>query len=254
MDRKLTILIADDEPLAREKLREMLGQHDDLQVVGECGDGVQAVRLIDELRPDLVFLDIEMPELTGTEVVRAVGVDRMPITVFVTAFEAFAIEAFELHAVDYLLKPYDDDRLRQTLDRIRAKDASRGAHRGQDAIEGLLKKLPLRLGIRKRFLVRKGTEYLLIPVSDVTWIDSADNYARLHVKGREYVIRETLSSIESQLDPEHFIRIRASAIINIERIATIKSWSSMEFQFILEDGTKVLSSRRYRDRIRDLIP
>ena len=251
----LRVLIADDEPLARAKLRDMLRDEPDFEVAGECRDGVEVVRAVGELQPDLVLLDIQMPQLTGIDAVRAIGVDRMPRTVFVTAYGDFAVEAFELHALDYLLKPFDQERFGRTLGRVRAAVAAAGERPRYEAeLSSFLREMGARSPHVKRFLVKRGGEYLFVRTGEIDWIQSADNYVALHCGDRRYMIRETLSGVEARLDPEQFLRVRASAIVNLERVAAIRPWSGTEFEFVLHGGAKVLSSRRFRDRIRTIIP
>ena len=249
----LRVLVADDEPLARAKLKHLLGSEPDVAVVGECRDGLAVMKAIEETRPDLVFLDIQMPRMTGLEVVRAIGVDDMPRTIFVTAYGDFALDAFELHAVDYLLKPFDEERFRRALDRARAALSAGRRMQFEAELRALL------AGVQQpeyaqRFLVKRSTEYRFVRTRDIDWIESSDNYVTLHTAEGGYLLRETLGKMEERLDPHQFVRIRASAIVNLERVTAIRPWSSTEFQFVLHDGTTVQSSRRYRDRIRTLIP
>lgn len=250
---RLKVLIADDEPLARAKLADMLRGEAELEVVGQCRNGLEVVKAVDELSPDLVLLDIQMPELSGLDVVRAIGVDRMPPTIFVTAFGEFALEAFELHALDYLMKPFDQERLQRALARARKAVGGDARPRYEAQLRGLLRSIGQQ-AYTQRFLVKRGAEYTFVAAAEVDWMQSADNYVILHAAKRQLMIRETLAGLEEQLDPRTFLRIRASAIVNLERVAVIRPWSSTEFEFVLRDGTTVRSSRRYRDHIRTLIP
>jgi two-component system, LytTR family, response regulator len=253
-ERKIKVIVVDDEPLARAKLKDMLKRHTDFQLIGECKNGLEAVEAISSQEPDLVFLDIEMPHLSGVEVVRTIGIDRMPLTVFVTAFGDFAVEAFEVQALDYLLKPFDDERFNRALLRVRESLAgvSRSDYEGE--LREFLTRMNQRTPYTQRFLVKRLSEYLFIRASEIDWVQSADNYVTLHVGKQKYMLRETLSSIEERLDPQQFLRIRASAIVNLERVAAIRPWSSTEFQFVLQDGTTIVSSRRYRNHLREVIP
>lgn len=252
--RRLKVLIADDEPLARAKLGDMLQAEPDLETVGECRTGLEVVRAVDELSPDLVLLDIQMPQLSGIDAVRAIGTDRMPLTIFVTAFGDFAVEAFELQALDYLLKPFDDERLKRALARARTALGTDTRVEYEAQLRALLRSIGSQAAYAQRFLVKRGTEYTFVAAAEVDWMQSADNYVILHTGKRTAMIRETLAALEERLDPQTFLRIRASAIVNLERVAAIRPWSSTEFQFVLRDGTTVQSSRRYRDRIRAVIP
>ena len=232
----------------------MLACEPDVDIAGECRNGLEVVKMVNELPVDLVLLDIQMPELSGLDAVRAIGVERMPLTVFVTAFGDFAVEAFEIHALDYLLKPYDQERLRQSMARARAALGGQGRPHFEAELRSFLRRMSATTPYVQRFLVKRPNDYLFVRTSEIDWIQSADNYVTLHSGGRKFMIRDTLSGVEERLDPEKFLRVRASAIINLERVVSIRPWSSTEFQFVLEDGTAVLSSRRFRDRIRTVIP
>lgn len=253
-EKRIRVLIADDEPLARAKLTDLLADEPDVEVVAECRDGLETIQSIQQHRPDLVLLDVQMPRVTGMEVIRAVGVDQMPLTILVTAYGDFAVEAFELQAVDYLLKPFDQPRLRHALARARDSLSRTGRGAYEEKLRGLLERVGPAPERPTRFVVRRGPDYLLVRPTEIDWVESADNYVRLHAGTRDYMLRETMSGVERLLDPEHFIRIRASAIVNLDRVASIRPWSGTEFQFVLQDGTALLSSRRYRERIRSVIP
>jgi two-component system LytT family response regulator len=252
--RRIRVLVADDEPLARGKLKDLLQLEPGFELAAECRDGLEVVQAVAGGGVDLVLLDIEMPQLSGLEVVRAIGVEQMPLTIFVTAYGDFAVEAFEVRALDYLLKPFDHERFRHAL--ARAREAlSRNARPEYEAgLSALLRQASRRPPYVQRFLVKRSAEYVFVRTADVEWIQSADNYVTLHSAGRQYLVRETLSNVEESLDPEQFVRVRASALVNLERVVSIRRWSGAEFQFVLSDGTEVISSRRYRDRLRSLIP
>jgi two-component system LytT family response regulator len=252
-DRGLRVLVADDEPLARAKLKHLLGGEPDVEIVSECRDGLEVMKALAETHPDLVFLDIQMPQMTGLEVVRAIGVDNMPRTIFVTAFGDFAVEAFELHAMDYLMKPFDEERFRRALARARKALLEGRRLQYETELRAFLNGVQ-QPEYAKRFLVKRSTEYLFVRTGDIDWIESSDNYVTLHTANGAHLLKETLANLQERLDPHQFVRIRASAIVNLERVASIRPWSSTEFQFVLHDGTTVLSSRRYRDRIRTIIP
>ena len=202
----------------------------------------------------MVLLDIQMPQLSGLEAVRTIGIERMPLTVFVTAFGEFAIEAFELHALDYLLKPFDQERLRQALARARDRLASVSRAQYEGDLRSFLRRMREHVPPVQRFLVKRASDYLFVRTSEIDWIQSADNYVVLHAGERKYMIRDTMSGVEGRLDPQQFVRVRASAIVNLERVSSIRPWSGTEFQFVLQNGTTVLSSRRFRERIRSIIP
>lgn len=248
-------LIVDDEPLGRERIRSQLAMADDVEVVGECADGEEAVREIARLEPDLVFLDVQMPEVDGFGVLRRVGVEAMPAVIFVTAYDQFALQAFEAAALDYLLKPFDEDRFERALDRARrtigrADAPSPGV---DERLTALLRRLSPDEGWPERFMVRVGQQFQFVKPEEIEWIDTADNYLRLHVGKRVYMIREAIGTMEGKLNPRRFMRIHRSVIVNVDRIQSIEVWNQTEFLVTLRDGTRLNSSRSYRDRIRQFL-
>lgn len=239
-------LLVDDEPLARQRLRDLLADEADLEVVGECADGVSAVEAIESLSPDLVFLDVQMPELDGFGVIEAIGVDRMPATLFVTAHDHHALKAFEVHALDYLLKPFDRPRFRASLARARtwiqgAADAGR--------LAGLLESVQAARPPQDRLLVRAGDRHLLLRTDEIQWIEAEDNYVRLHVEGTSHLVRGTMGSILQKLDPERFKRVHRSSIVNLDFVKELRSWFHGDYQVLLADGTRLTMPRAYRDQI-----
>ena len=227
----LRVAIVDDEPLARERIRELLRAHGDIEVVAECADGRAAVAELPARAPDIVFLDIQIPEVDGFGVVEALGTGRLPEIVFVTAFDEYAVRAFEAEALDYLLKPVTAERFEAALARARA-----------------------RLGrYATRFVARDGARLVFVRAQDVDWIDAAGNYARLHAGGRTHLLRETLKSLESRLDPDEFVRVHRSAIVRVERIASLEPWFHGEYVVIMADGTRLTASRSYSARLRSLL-
>ncbi|MEW5927245.1 MAG: LytTR family DNA-binding domain-containing protein [Gemmatimonadota bacterium] len=247
---KIRVLIVDDEPLARERLRGLLAAERDVEVAGECADGDEAVAAIRECAPDLVFLDVQMPGTGGFEVIRAVGPERMPFVVFATAYDAFALRAFEVNALDYLLKPFDEERVRGALERARRSIASGGPVLDPGVL-ALLRGLRAPDAFAERLTVRTGTRYAVVSVAELDWIQAEDNYVRLHVGGASHLMRETMAAIERTLDPRRFVRVHRSTIVNVDRVRSIESWGLGEFLLVLRDGTKLQSSRGYRDRVRD---
>ena len=248
-------LIVDDEPLPRERVRTLLAAHREIEMIGECCDGQDAVSRILAERPDLVFLDIQMPELDGFEVIKAISDEYLPAIVFVTAFDEYAIRAFEVNAIDYLLKPINAARFEQAVQR--AIDRLNQAHPQESTPDRKL--LDLIAGIRAtqphltRFVVRSGSKLSFVRAPDVEWIDVADNYVRLHVAGREHLVRDTLKSIESQLDPDVFVRVHRSIIINLDRIESVEPSFHGEYIVTMKDGAKLTTSRSYSERLRALL-
>lgn len=246
----LRILIVDDEPLARERILHCLKGEPDVEVVGECGDGPSAVEAIENLHPDLVFLDIQMPGMDGLGVCEAVGAEAMPDLVFVTAYDQYALKAFEVRALDYLLKPFDRDRFREALDRARARCGTQeGAHLAEE-LRGLLEELR---GTRKenaypeRLMVKVEGRMVVISVSDLDWVESAGNYICLHIGRETHILRETLSGFETKLDSRKFARIHRSTIVNLDRVKEMSPFFHGDYQIVLRDGTQLTLSRNYRE-------
>lgn len=239
-------LLVDDEPLARQRIRQLLKNETDVEIAGEAGNGMEAVRLIEELQPDLVFLDVQMPELDGFGVVDAIGVDRMPATLFVTAYDQHAVKAFEVHALDYLLKPFDRERFQKALARVREW---RGRPvRDPQPFESLLAEIRKDHPTPDRFLVRTGERYVLVKATAIQWIEAEDNYVRLHVEGESHLMRQTMAGILERLDPKQFRRIHRSAIVNLDYVRELQSWTGGDMLVLMRDGTRLTLSRTYRDQ------
>lgn len=249
----LRTLIADDEPLARGTLRQLLADAPGVEVLWEASDGQQAADIIRANRPDLVFLDVQMPALDGFEVVDAVGPEAMPTTVFVTAYDQYAVRAFEVAAVDYLLKPFDDDRFFQAL--ARARDAAQRhtatptdlAHSLRQLVEA---QREAATEVLDRILVREGKTLSVLRTEAIDWVEADGDYAALHVGTRRHLLRETLTALERQLGPE-FVRVHRSALVNLRRIRDLRPTSSGDCTVHLLDGTPVRASRRYWPALAD---
>jgi two-component system, LytTR family, response regulator len=248
----LRVLVVDDERLARQRIRHLLGREAGFEVIGECTNGLEAVKAIEEQAPDLVFLDIQMPELDGFGVIEAIGADRMPPTLFITAYDQHALKAFEVHALDYLLKPFSPERFHQALERAQLWCANRKAGHGPD-LEALL------AGLRKerpwvdRLLVRQGERHILVRTSVLQWIEAEDNYVRLHVEGTSHLLRQTMSGLLSRLDPSQFRRIHRSAIVNLDCIKEFQPWTGGDQIILMRDGTRLTLSRTFRDQFGEWI-
>ena len=247
---ELRALIVDDEALARERLATLLAAHPDVRVVGECAGADEAVDAIAAEAPDLVFLDVQMPGGGGFGVVAEVGPERMPAVVFATAYDEFALRAFDANAVDYLLKPIGEERLGEALRRVRGRLSAPGPRLGPGVLAAL-EKLGAPAAYRDRFAVRAGERFHIVRAADVTWIEAADNYVRLHGPGGAHLLRATLREVEAMLDPRRFLRIHRSIIVNVDRVQSLSPWGLGEYLFELSDGKKLSSSRRYRAAVRD---
>ena len=237
----LRVLIVDDEPLARSGLRALLRKDAALEVVGECGDGQAAVESIESLKPDLVLLDVQMPEIDGFGVIRAIGPERMPPVIFVTAYEKFALEAFRVHALDYLVKPFTDGQLVEALDRAKKGKLQRVGH---DLAQ------PKYV---QRLMVRVAQRVQVVRVSEIDWIEAADYCAKLHSGATSHVVRVSLGALERLLDPELFVRVHRSAIINVDRLKEITYDDSGDGVVTLSDGTRVKLARSRRAAVDRLL-
>jgi two-component system LytT family response regulator len=250
---KMRTLVVDDEPLARERLRSLLQSEPDVEFLGECANGREAVEAIKNLKPDLLFLDVQMPVLDGLGVVEEIGAEQMPAVVFVTAYDRYALRAFEIHALDYLLKPFDRERFQQALRRARERVQQT---RSADVSERLVALLEDggRGGPKpaERLVIKTGGRVFFVKTEDVDWIEAAGNYARVHVGTEAHLLRETMNALEERLDAEKFLRIHRSTIVNIERIQELQPWFHGDYVVILHDGTQLTLSRGYRQKIQEL--
>jgi two-component system, LytTR family, response regulator len=254
----IRVLIVDDEPIARRGIAALLGEDPDVEVVGQASDGRAAVEAIRALEPDLVFLDVQMPELDGFDVVDAVGADAFGSLVFVTAYDEYALRAFEVSAVDYLLKPFDRERFRAALDRAKKALRSRTTGELQDRVDALLKLLettpaaPTERKPSQRIVVKDAGRVMFVRPGEIDWVDAAGNYVRLHCGKDLHLLRETMAGMEARLDAEKFIRISRSIIVNLDRVKEIQPLYNGTYLFLLQDGHKLESSRRYRNKLATL--
>jgi two-component system, LytTR family, response regulator len=242
-------LIVDDEPFAREGIRLHLERHPDVEVIGEAGDGERAAEAIRTLDPDVVFLDIEMPEMDGFEVIEAVGVESMPPVIFITAYDEFALRAFEAHALDYVLKPVEPERFARALDRARTLLRGSAGHALDRRLAGLMQEVRQRKKHLERVIVQRGERLHILRVEDVDWFEAAGNYVKLHVGSETFLVRATLTSFEERLDPERFLRVHRSIIVQKVRIVELEPLLQGDYVLILADGTRLTTGRSYRSRI-----
>lgn len=244
----LQVLIVDDEPHARSRIRELLARERDIDIVGEAGDGDEAVRQITEHSPDVVFLDVQMPARDGFAVLTALEVPP-PVVIFTTAYDAYALRAFEVHALDYLLKPIDRERFVQSLHRARLAVARLGGSVDKRLI-ALVEELRLGSRYLTRIAVRSGGKIRVVPTAEIDHVEASGNYVRLHTKGTTHLLRETMQRVEGQLDPAQFARIHRSTIVNLDRIAELEPDLHGDYTVKLTDGRKLPLSRSYRDRLK----
>lgn len=246
----ITALLVDDEALARKRMRSLLRDYDDFTVAAEAGEGAEALRAIEEVRPDVVFLDVQMPELNGFDVVRRLDPDHRPLIVFVTAFEQYALDAFRASAVQYLLKPVEREALKNAIDRVRRLVETKAA---DPAMPELMAQLQRPRNWLQRIAVKARGRTLLFRIDQIDWFESAGNYVRLHVGREGHLLRETMSGLEEKLDPQQFVRIHRTAIVNLERIRELQPTSHGEYTVMLADDTRLTLSRVYRERIEPLL-
>jgi two-component system LytT family response regulator len=251
---RIRTLIADDEPLARERLRALLARHGDIEIIRECANGADAIDAIIDLRPDLVLLDVEMPRVDGFAVLEALDADALPAVVFVSAHDQYAVRAFEAHALDYILKPFDESRVDRALTRVRGQLTRdpRGTRHIDPHLLSLLEELRDRRR-SDRLVVKTGGRVVFLRTEDIDWVEASGNYVRLHVGGEAHLLRESMKNMERRLDSSTFVRIHRSAIVNVDRIKELEPWFHGEYIVILRDGTRLTSSRVFSDRLSALI-
>jgi two-component system, LytTR family, response regulator len=247
------VLIVDDEPLARERLRMLLQDESGIDVVGEAGDAATAAESIATLSPDLVFLDVQMPGATGFDVISAVGADKMPMVIFVTAYDRYALRAFEVHALDYLLKPFDRDRFRHALGRARRQLDGRSSGDLERRLLAIVNDLKPSHGRVDRFVVKGDGRVFFVRADEIDWIEAAGNYVKLHVGNDTHLFRETMNAVEARLDADTFFRIHRSHIVNIERIRELQPWFNGEYVVFLKNGTRLTLSRGYREKLQERV-
>lgn len=248
---KTRTLVVDDEPLARERLKSLLRGAADVELIGEASDGREAVEKIRALKPDLVFLDIQMPELDGFNVLSELSEEERPAVVFVTAYDKFALKAFEVHAVDYLLKPFDRSRFDTALKRALGQLARKPPQQLNEQLSALLASLKPRTQTPERIAVKSEGRVVFVNLSDVDWVEAADNYVALHVGKESHLLRETMTALEARL-PKLFLRISRSTIVNTDRIKELQPLFHGDYAVILKDGTKLTLTRGYRDKLEEL--
>jgi two-component system LytT family response regulator len=267
----------DDEPLARQRLRSLLKNEPDFEIVSECANGREAVAAIRDLEPDLVFLDVQMPGMNGFGVLEAVGPDRMPPVIFVTAYDSYALRAFEVHALDYLLKPFDRDRFGKALKRVKEEMSARMNQQAGEKLAALLEQARtdepgslagklkeasskhLQEEVQKgrksldRLVIKSAGRVFFLRADEIDWIEAAGNYLRLHSGGETHLLRDTMNNLEARLNPAKFVRIHRSTIVNLERIKELNLMFHGDYLVVLQDGTELTLSRSYRPKLQELL-
>jgi two-component system LytT family response regulator len=265
--KRIRTLIVDDEPLARRTIRNLLAEDTDVEVVGECGGGAEAVESIQGRPPDLLFLDIQMPGMDGFDVLSQIELEHISAVIFVTAYDAYALKAFEVHALDYLLKPFTDERFREALARAKSHVELREARGLAESLRAFLRGRAgaedeaattsaasgRKGGYLTRFMIKVGGRVIFINPSDVDWIEADNYYVKLHVGGRAHLLRLSMKELEERLDPKLFWRTHRSAIINLDRVKELHQHPSGEYVVVLQDGTELKLSRARRERLQELL-
>jgi two-component system LytT family response regulator len=251
MTRKIRTVIVDDEPLARERIAMLLANEPDIEIVAQCRDGEEAIAAIRDHAPDLVFLDVQMPQMSGFDVIDAVGAGRMPLVIFVTAYDEHALRAFEVKALDYLLKPFDRERFADALERARKQIEREETGDLGRRLLALVKDLRPSQPKPDRLVVKSAGRLFYLRMDEIDWIEAAGNYVRLHVGPTSHLLRETMNAIEGRLDPEKFFRIHRSRIVNMERIQEMQPWLNGEYAVLLRTGTRLTLSRGYREKLQE---
>ena len=251
--RRIRALVVDDEPLAREMIREMLEDDSDVEIVAECANGREAIEAIKSNQPDVVFLDIQMPELGGFEVLESVERQAVPYVIFVTAYDQYAVRAFEVHAFDYLLKPFDRERFDAAWQRVKKQIKLHQTGERDRHILALLEELKSGPRHLERLVIKNGGRVFFLNVQDIYCIEAEGNYVRVYDNQKGYLLRETISSLEEQLDPKQFRRIHRSAIVKIDKIKEMQPWFHGEYRIIMENGKQLTLSRNYRSNFQGAV-
>jgi two-component system, LytTR family, response regulator len=250
---KIRALIVDDEPLARRRIRKLLSRDGDVEVIGDCANGYEAINAITEHNPDLLFLDVQMPEIDGFAVLERIDPHKLPFVIFVTAYDRYALKAFEVSAVDYLLKPFDRKRFEKALQRVKTRSlAERGSELNQQTI-ALLRELRARSRHLDRLLIKSAGRAFFLKTEEIDWIEAEGKYVRLHSGRESYLLREGIGSLETQLDPQKLVRIHRSTIVNIDRVKEFQPWFNHEYRVVLLDGTELMLSRSCRKKLAELL-
>jgi two-component system, LytTR family, response regulator len=253
---KIRTLIVDDEPLARERLYKLLAPEPDIEIIGQCADGAEALETANRDRPDLIFLDVQMPELDGFGVIAGLEGEPLPAVIFVTAYDRFALKAFEVHALDYLLKPFDRERFQKALERARNLVQQRQGGDLSRRLSSLITDLKAAQPEPKyldRIAIKTEGRVLFFRTDDIDWIEAADNYVSIHVGNEQHLHRETMSALESKLPPNRFLRISRSTIVNVERIKEMQPMFHGDYVVILKNGSRLNLSRNYREKLNLLL-
>jgi two-component system, LytTR family, response regulator len=246
--RRFKVLIVDDERLSRQRIRRLLAFEPECEIAGECDNGGDAVRTLARERPDILYLDVQMPELDGFEVVRALRETR-PLIIFTSAFDEYALRAFEVHAFDYLLKPFDRKRFRESLHRAKSHLTRERSESSDGRLAALIEHFANGRRTPDRIAVRNNGRVLFVKVGEIDWVEASDNYVCLHCGSETHVLRETMAQLESRLDPARFVRVHRSAIVNLDHIKELQPWFRGDYRVILRDGTELTLTKTHREKL-----
>lgn len=246
---KIRVLIVDDEPLSRERVKRFLADERDIEIIAECTDGFEAVEAIRELKPDLVFLDVQIPELDGFGVLEQIGTQNLPAIIFITAYDTHALKAFEFHALDYLLKPYNQERFRQAVERARVQLQSINLDKTDNQIAALLERVTSHRKYLDRIMVKTSGRIFFVRVAEIKWISAEGNYLGLHVGTEKHLLRETMNNLSARLDPQKFVRIHRSTLVNLDSIKELQPMFGGDYIVTLHGGTQLTLSRSYREQV-----
>lgn len=251
--QRIKAMIVDDEPLAREKIRQMLKDESAIEVVAECASGSKALTAIEKFHPDLLFLDIQMPQMDGFAVLAAIPKDNMPHVIFVTAYDQYALKAFEVYALDYLLKPFDRERFKSAIGRAKSQIRKDQSTHVSEGVIALLEELQASSKQLDRLVIKNAGRIHFLKTNDIDWIEAEGNYVRIHSGKDSHLLREPISSLETQLNAKKFLRIHRSTIVNLDRIHELQPWFHGEYRIILKDGTQLMLSRSYREKLQQVL-
>jgi len=256
--KTIKTIIVDDEPIARRNVQALLKVDPEIEVIALCASGAEAVKVIRKTPPDLLFLDVQMPEIDGFAVLKRINVASIPAIVFVTAHDQYALKAFEAHALDYLLKPFSDERFTITIERAKQQIRQRDAAELSRKLHSLLtehgeQKSPISESYVSRFLIKESSRVFFLKAEEIDWIEAADYYVNLHMGARAHLLRETMSDLENKLDPGKFLRIHRSAIVNLHRVKEVQTRPGGEYVAVMKDGTRLKLSRSRRDQLESLL-
>jgi two-component system, LytTR family, response regulator len=251
--KPIRVLIVDDEPLARKRLRELLKEDSEISIIGECLNGAETTAAVDELTPDLIFLDVQMPGIDGLTVSEALKGKQSPLIIFVTAYEQYAVKAFDVQAIDYLLKPFDRARFTQALQRAKERLREKRHDDVNRQILGLLSEMKDKPQYLDRLVIKNNDRVFVIKTDEIDWVEAEGNYVRVHFGKQSSLIRETLSRLAAQLDPRKFPRIHRSRLVNIDHIQELQPWSHRDWRIVLRGGAELRLSRNYRDQLSQLL-